>query len=204
MKWIECLVLPTSLTTFYYSVIWVCISELVGVPVICTILYLGGPAGSMHGCQTHRSNCTTIKICVIEPCCCKNHVPSAMKVEATEAELWTSYFKTFGWHACHRNQSLLIFRVEEVSLRQLGSLCGYNTSGHTDMTSDTTALTLPLKIAYSESRSFRTPKKVINTKQALSRFWDAFRNVFFHAKQLAYGWAKLFLAGPSRDAAEMV
>ena len=148
------------------------------VPVICTILYLGGPAGSMHGCQTHRSNCTTIKICVIEPCCCKNHVPSAMKVEATEAELWMSYFKTFGWHACHRNQTLLIFRVEEVSLRQLGSLCGYNTSGHTDMTSDTTPLTLPLKIAYSESRSFRTPKKVINTKQALSRFWDVFRTFF--------------------------
>ena len=40
------------------------------------------------------------------------------------------------------------------------------------MTSDTTPPdTTPLKIiAYSESRSFRTPQKVINPKQALSRF----------------------------------
>ena len=56
------------------------------------------------------------------------------------------------------------------------------------MTSDTTPPdTTPLKIiAYSESRSFRTPQKVINPKQALSRFGMFFAGFFFPCKILAY------------------
>ena len=54
MRWVGCLVLPTSLTTFATPSFGYVYLSWLGVPVICTILYLGGPAGTMHVCTNSQ------------------------------------------------------------------------------------------------------------------------------------------------------